>query len=247
MPTSLEVSPDSHGKGLSNNRLDPLRYDGHTDDPLEVAGLLRSLMPERVRVLDVGCGTGSVTLIANANKYNEVVGVEPDSARSAVACSRGLDVTCGFLNEKLITNWGEFDVVVLADVLEHLPEPDAMLRLAIRALRPGGIVLLSVPNVAHWSLRLKLLLGQFDYAETGICDSTHLRWFTKRSIQRLLFQQGWEVLGLRFSAGNLLPVYSSKMFHIFPNRLRRKVLGSLTKLFPTMFGCQFIIKARRPL
>lgn len=168
--------PDAHGAGLVVGRLDPLRYSGQSDDPTEVPGMLRALMPELVRVLDVGCGTGSVTAVANGGKGNDVLAIEPDADRSAVARERGIEVFCGFLDEEFIARKGPFDVIVFSDVLEHLPSPDAMLKLAISGLRPGGIILASVPNVAHWSVRLNLLFGRFNYTETGLCDATHLRW-----------------------------------------------------------------------
>ena len=91
-------------------------------------------MPENARVLDVGCGTGSVTLIANRDKGNSVLAIEPDSDRCAVARSRGIEVFRGFLDHELISERGPFDVIMFADVLEHLPAPDKMLKLAVTGL-----------------------------------------------------------------------------------------------------------------
>ena len=79
----MTVSPDTHAIGIIDAPPDALRYDWSNDDPTEVAGLLRALMPRRSRVLDIGCGSGAVTLIANRDKDNEVWGVEPDPTRSA--------------------------------------------------------------------------------------------------------------------------------------------------------------------
>jgi 2-polyprenyl-3-methyl-5-hydroxy-6-metoxy-1,4-benzoquinol methylase len=91
--------------------------------------------------------------------------------RSAIARDRGIEVLCGFLDEGFTARNGPFDVIVFSDALEHLPSPDDMLKLAIRGLKPGGIILASVPNVAHWSMRLDLLFGRFNYAESGLCDA----------------------------------------------------------------------------
>jgi hypothetical protein len=109
------------------------------------------------------------------------------------------------------------------------------------------LILVSVPNVAHWSVRLKLLFGRFDYTETGICDATHLHWFTQRTIRDLFHKQDLEILQMRYSTGHFLPVYRSKLFRLAPARVRRGLVRSLTKAFPTLFGCQFLIKARKPL
>lgn len=241
------TSPDSHGIGLVDAPLNPLRYDGHSEDPNEVAGILRTLMPRNVRVLDVGCGTGSVTLIANSGKNNDVVAIEPDAERAALARARGLNVVCGFLDDNFLETHGSFDVIVFADVLEHLPSPDAMLALALKGLNVGGIVIASVPNVAHWTLRLKLLFGQFDYKESGLCDATHLRWFTRRSIKALFNSHRLELLNLRYSAGLTLPVYQSRYAQFIPKRLLRPSLHAVVKYFPSLFTCQFVIQARKPM
>src|SRR5204862_595399 len=80
-----------------------------------------------------------------------------------------------------------FDVVVLADVLEHVLRPVDVLRTIVsRCLKEGGHLVLSIPNVAHGSVRLALLLGDFDRTDTGILDRTHLQFFTRRSLHALL-------------------------------------------------------------
>jgi SAM-dependent methyltransferase len=239
------ISPDAYGAGLVQGHLNPLRYNGQSDDPREVAGILHALMAERVRVLDVGCGTGSVTLVANRGKNNRILAVEPDAHRGAVARDRGIDVVCGFLDQEFLARNGPFDVIVFADVLEHLASPNDMLELAKSGLQPGGFIIASVPNIAHWSIRLKLLFGRFDYTQTGICDVTHLRWFTQSSFERLFRSQGLELVALRYSAGFFLPVYQSGFFKLLPVRLRKKWIGVMTKLLPRLFACQFVIKARK--
>jgi 2-polyprenyl-3-methyl-5-hydroxy-6-metoxy-1,4-benzoquinol methylase len=240
-------SPDLHGIGFVDAPLGPLRYDGHTDDPYEVAGVLRELMPQRARVLDVGCGTGSVTIIANRDKANRVVAIEPDKSRAELAASRGIDVSCGFLTEEYVAANGPFDVVMLSDVLEHVPSPDDILKLAVSGLRPGGVLLFSVPNVAHWSMRLNLLIGRFNYTETGLCDATHLRWFTKRTTQALILKQALEIVAFRYTAGVTLPVYFSACFRIIPRQFLQTLVRNLTRIFPKLFACQFVVKAVKPL
>ncbi|MBV9405207.1 MAG: class I SAM-dependent methyltransferase [Acidobacteriaceae bacterium] len=239
-------SPDISATGLLKRPPNPLRYDGQSEDPNEVAGIIRALTPENVRVLDVGCGTGSLTVIANRGKGNRVVGLEPDSGRSAVARTRGIETFCGYLDDEFIRANGQFDVIVFSDVLEHLASPNEMLKRAMDGLRPGGIILASVPNVAHWSLRLKLLFGRFDYTDTGLCDATHLRWFTEQSIKGLFLAQGLEILDVRHTVGYFLQVYRSGYFKVAPDRLLRKSIRTMTKLYPRLFACQFVIKARKP-
>lgn len=238
------VSPDAHTLGIV--RAPALRYDWSSDDPAEVAGILHGLMPSQARVLDIGCGTGAVTLVANRGKNNDVWGIEPDPERAALAGMRGINVTCGTLDHAFVQDRPPFDVVMLTDVLEHVAAPAELLSLAASALKPGGLVLLSVPNVAHWTMRLHLLRGRFDYTETGIRDATHLRWFTETTLRALLQECGLDVLCTQHSAGNDLPEYRHFPWRLLPERVRRRLVRRLTRAAPRLFGCQHVISARRP-
>jgi SAM-dependent methyltransferase len=88
---------------------------------------------------------------------------------------------------------GDYDVVVAADVLEHVRNPDQLLADAQRRLRAGGAVVASVPNFAHWYPRMRVALGRFDYDRRGILDRGHMRFFTRRSFERLVTEQGLTV------------------------------------------------------
>jgi methionine biosynthesis protein MetW len=237
------ASPDTHGAGLTAEHLSPLRYDSASEHRLEVGGIMNDLMDSGVRVLDVGCGTGSVTVAANRGKNNTVTAIEPDMSRAAAAAHRGLDVYNGVLNEVFIAEKGQFDVVMLADVLEHVASPDALMRIVMRAVRSGGFILISVPNVAHWSVRLNLLRGHFDYEPVGIMDATHLRWFTERSLRALLDSIGLRIVRIRHSAGVDLPVYKRGLIRFVPYRLRSPVIRGLCVIFPRLFGAQLVMKA----
>jgi methionine biosynthesis protein MetW len=243
------VSPDAHGAGLIDGPLDALRYDNQSDDVHEAPGMLHALMPSGVRVLDVGCGTGSVTLIANRLKSNEVLGLEPDEQRAERCRSRGINTVCGELDDAFSVRHGLFDVVVFADVLEHLPSPAEVLARAIRVLKPDGLVLISVPNVAHWTIRFNLLRGRFDYTDTGILDATHLRWFTAKTIRSLCTDVGLDVRSIQQADGTWIAEYWHMLpWRIIPGRVRRRLIHLLTRLFPLLFGCQHVVLAqvRRP-
>lgn len=237
-------SPDRHALGILHKNVDPLRYDRLTEDPDEVAGILRSYMPSGAHVLDVGCGTGSVTLIVNRGKNNKLFGIEPDQARAALARSRGIDVFCGQLTEEYLSKHDKFDVILLADVLEHVAEPSALLRLAASGLRPGGLALISVPNVVHWTVRLDIMCGRFEYTEVGIRDATHLRWFTAKTIRELVRREGFDILAIRQTAGADLPEYRSRRpWKWLPHKYRRTMVRNLTRTMPLLFGCQHVLKA----
>ena len=237
-------SPDNNAQGLVG-KVAADRYDGHTDDPWEVAGILRGWMPTGCRVLDIGCGTGGATAIVNEGKGNDVVCIEPDLERAARARARQLVVHSVAFDEAFIAAHGRFDVIMLSDVLEHLPNPSAMLATIHAALVSEGLLLLSVPNVAHWSVRLPLLFGSFEYAPSGIRDATHLRWFTSCSIQRLMLACGFEVCKFAETAGQYLLEYHRPPWHWFPYWVRYKMARLGTRWMPTLFGCQHVLMCRR--
>jgi hypothetical protein len=87
----------------------------------------------------------------------------------------------------------KFDVVIFSDVLEHLVDPSEVLRAVRPLIAPGGYVCSSIPNIAHGSIRLALLAGRFDYAELGLMDRTHLRFFTREGMRHLFAAAGYEV------------------------------------------------------
>jgi methionine biosynthesis protein MetW len=227
-----------------NGALDPLRYDVYTNAPQEVAIMLAELVPVGSRVLDVGCGTGCVSQIIADTRDAKIIGIEPNSCRAAAARARGLEVHEGLLTPELLERLKPFDVIVFADVLEHVADPGDFLQLTHRALLPGGRVIASVPNVAHWSVRVDLLRGRFDYQPCGIRDATHLRWFTAETIRLLFESSGLRVISLRHTAGVLLPEYNARLpWRWIPRHRRDPIIRALALRLPLLFGCQHIIHA----
>jgi methionine biosynthesis protein MetW len=227
-----------------NGMLDPLRYDGHVDTPQEVARMLAELVPMGSRVLDVGCGTGSVSRIIADTRGAQIIGIEPDSCRAAAARARGLEVHEQLFTAAILQELKPFDVIVFADVLEHVADPSSFLQLAHRALLPGGRVIASVPNVAHWSVRVDLLRGRFDYQPFGIRDATHLRWFTAESVRELFESNSLRVVSLRHTAGVTLPEYEARRpWRWIPRQRRNSLIRTLARRLPLLFGCQHIIHA----
>jgi 2-polyprenyl-3-methyl-5-hydroxy-6-metoxy-1,4-benzoquinol methylase len=153
-------------------------------------------VPETARtLLDVGCGSGAFgRLLRSERPSMELWAVEPDPV-SARAAEDGFDrVIVGKFPDDGLPR-GAFDVVMCADVLEHMAEPEQALRGAAEALAPGGVMVASVPNVRNWRAVLWPLLrhGTWTYTEQGILDSTHLRFFTRRSMKQFFVDNGWSV------------------------------------------------------
>jgi len=239
------TSPDSHASGFLDAAPDPLRYDGHTSDPMEAAGMIAGLTPLNKKVLDIGCGTGSLSRLLVDLRGAKLVGIEPDLTRATTAQARGIDARHGFFDEAMVQNLGKFDVVIFADVLEHLPDPATVLRLTKQVLAPGGVIVASVPNIAHWTVRWELLCGRFEYESCGIMDATHLRWFTENSIRNLFESSGYHVDTIRHTAGLNASAYHKMFFwrNFRPRRYKFPLIRWLAKTWPRLFGLQHVVRA----
>ena len=144
------------------------------------------------RALDVGAADGFLAELLTRQGW-QVTALERDPAQAAKARGRCHDVIVADLDQAAPRLQGRFDAIVYGDVLEHLNDPLPVLVALDRALAGDGRVIVSVPNVAHLWVRFSLALGRWDYADRGILDRTHLRFFTKRSFTALLRDAGLSV------------------------------------------------------
>lgn len=163
---------------------------GNINDPHVLAV---GRVPGGSDVLDLGAADGSVASILSRMRCR-VWGVEldPDAAESAREVCE--DVVVGDLNQLDLSGCfgaDRFDVVLMLDVLEHLVDPASVLRSVGNVLRPGGWGVISIPNIAHISVRLALLQGHFSYTDVGLLDRTHLRFFDAEGVRGLLREAGW--------------------------------------------------------
>jgi methionine biosynthesis protein MetW len=176
---------------------DGFRPTGHAYAALTV--LLERVVTSSSDCLDVGCGDGrtsGVLLASNARRY---VGV--DVSEQAVALARSLGLRAERITDAARLPFDEqaFDVVVCLEVLEHLFEPHGAAAEMLRVLRPGGSLLVTVPNIAHWRQRLELgLVGRWnpygdDKAWRQPWRDPHIRFFTRAALGRMLSDCGFEV------------------------------------------------------
>ena len=143
------------------------------------------------RVLDLGCSDGRLGEQIRLSGHT-VIGV--DSIKLDGVADRLDGFVEADLNQGLPAEVGrDFDVVVGADVFEHLVDPAALLTQLHDVLGPRGVVMVSIPNVAHWYPRLRVMFGRFDYERRGIFDSGHLRFFTRSSFERMAHGAGMRV------------------------------------------------------
>ena len=206
--------------------------------------IVQWLATERLlRILDLGCAGGH--LAAELRKHGHtVVGVdveESEGVRDRVDefVQRDLDHGLGDAVR------GPFGVVLAADVLEHVREPTALLGDARRVLAPDGVVVACVPNFGHWYPRLRVASGTFAYERRGILDAGHVRFFTRRSLNRLVRSAGFEIVRRR-SLGVPFEVIG-RGGRTEPRRLTR-VAGAIDRaavaVWPTMFAYQFLVELR---
>ena len=184
-------------------------------------------------ILDAGTSTGYLArqLVAAGRRVD---GAELDPMAAVAAKEVCESVWVGDLSAldpaELPRN---YDLILFADTLEHLPDPPAVLRKLRTRLEPGGQLVVSLPNVANWAIRLSLLAGRFRYTERGILDRTHLRFYTKRTAAEMVEQGGFRVTSV---AGSIpVPFVKSP----FLCRLAHRI-GNLR---PSLFAYTFVITA----
>lgn len=216
----------------------PSRWSSHS---LIAAGLKR--LPPHSRVLDVGTASGTLARMCQ-NHSLQLFGVElnPDWARMAMPLYEKIFV--GSIEQAEQEYLTGYDVVVLGDVLEHLPMPELILQKLVDLQSPGSTFIISVPNIANVWIRLNLLVGKFDYADRGILDRTHLRFFTRKSLTALLKNAGLETVSIQVTP---VPVelVSSFFLSVLGKWLHAR-FAELTSLMPTLLGYQFVVFARKP-
>jgi len=148
------------------------------------------LPPDCPHVLEIGCGSGATLgWLRQAHKAVRTVGVEIAEEAACRARSFADEVHClDFERHELPGGTQKFDLVLCLDVLEHMVDPwSVVARLATRYIEVGGTLLVSLPNVRHYSVVLPLLFGgRWEYEDAGLLDRTHLRFFTKVSAKALL-------------------------------------------------------------
>lgn len=174
------------------------RYDAQIDEGNDNDShvVMIKMVGRGKRVLDLGCWNGDMGAHLRSRNL-EVVGLEKDAEAAAVAARRLDSVVTGDVDEldlSEIFGTERFDVIVAGDVLEHLTDPASTLRRLRPLLAHGGSIVASIPNVAHGSVRLNLLNGDFQYTDVGLLDRTHLRFFTRRSMLSLFEDAGFVVV-----------------------------------------------------
>lgn len=196
------------------------KKNDYSDPPINLE-IYADIEPGK-KVLDVGCGPGKLGAALKEKKCFKV-GIEVDKKLAEIAKPHYDDLLLLDLENltSLVYPKGYFDVIVFADILEHLSQPQNLLSMLKEYLALDGYILVCVPNIANWQVRLNLLFGKFDYSP-GILDGGHLRFFTRKSARALIESCGYRVIWVKS---------------------RNRVIKILGRLYKNLFAFQFIIKA----
>ena len=224
------------------------KYSSKFDDPYSSHTLLfrhlRELGLAGKTALELGVGDSSLTRRLHENGVVlDCIELDPAAARAAEPYARRV------WNESLgisrLDQIGErYDVVIAADILEHLLYPEEILSKLKTCVKKGGVLLVSLPNVANVYVRLNLLLGRFPYHSKGILDSSHLRFYTRKSAELLCRKTGWEIVGREHTSIPVAMVFP--FLRKGPFRLLLHALRGVTRTFKSLFGYQILLFCRNP-
>ena len=206
---------------------DPLKLESTNIDRLST-----SLVPENNKLLELGCATGFMSKYFTQVKHCQVYGVEIDPEMAKIAAESCENILIGDLDQsstwQKIAPVAPFDVVFASAIIEHLRDPWGTLQLIKQVLKPGGVLIMTTSNIAHWRMRLHLLFGRWDYQAYGTLDNAHLRFFTYSTFQQLV-----ESAGFAIEAIDMDPAGGIKYFNW------------LARHFPNLYAHQMVIRARK--
>ncbi len=225
-----------------------------------------AMIPEGSRVLEIGCATGYMGEYLVRDRRCDVLGVEPEAEQAEAARRRGLEVITGSIGEAAtarlldahVRERGGFGVIFMSQVIEHLAWPDRVLRLLPRWLARDGCLVISTCSVVHWTIRLQVLRGRWQYQDYGILDNSHLRFFTIDSLRRLLESCGYRCVEFDYTFEDLCPfkilfdtriLAPSDILRLIPvvgMRLRRAYTDLFRNLLATQFVYRAVVADRQP-
>lgn len=201
-----------------------------------LADMITEEREAHIRVLEIGCDLG-VTLLEIKNRYpnSELYGLEINESAAAIARHLA-EVEVGNIEEKELPFPGKFDYILFGDVLEHLHNPQDVVRFCREKLSEHGCILASVPNLMNISVMKQLLNGRFQYEDTGLLDRSHIHFFTYYQILQMFEEEGYTVEDLR----TIEPPLTKE-----DEKLVQKLLEISTNVSSHMYqAVQYLVKAR---
>lgn len=212
------------------------KYMGRNDQVLSL------IDKNAMTFLDVGCGCGGTAaeLSVNGRVVDGITWSEEEAHSASAVCRKVMiaDVSQGLPGSVS----GPYDTVICSHLLEHIAYPQQLLTDVYRVLRPGGCLVIAIPNLFFWRDRLSLLKGVWEYTDSGTFDYTHVRWYTVASMARLLRESGFT--DDQFVADGWIPLPGLRF--LLGARLRLMMNQFACRLFPGLFGKQLLYRVRKP-
>ena len=220
-------------------------YEAGFDDPGDKNFWFGRLIGSGKRILEVGCATGYVGEHLVRRQQCRVVGVEYVDKAAENAVGRGCyeQVIVGDIQDPAtvaVLDPGAFDFVLFGDVLEHLMQPERALENVKPLLKPGGHILICVPSIVHWSIRRDILLGRFQYTDTGPLDRTHVHFFTPKTARDLVTEAGFRIV----NRGGV--VWLPSAFRRLPRAARRLLERAAASACPNLVHGQVLLDVVTP-
>ena len=217
----------------------PDRYSSH----MKIIRYLNKINTKRIKILDIGCSKGFIGKALS--KKHDFYGIEArkEDIKDAKKYYKEVKIiNIDYKKPHYPNNF--FDVIIMADVIEHLKSPLGTILYFKKFLKNNGLIILSVPNIANVYVRLKLLFGYFEYEDRGILDRTHLKFFTLKSFRAIVRNAGLITEKEEFTPiplPTMNPVFSqSRLLNLV-----HQIDYLLALLWKTMFSFQFIAYCRK--
>lgn len=200
------------------------------------------LIPDGSTILDVGCSSGYLGSLL-IKKGCVLYGIDHDKDALKKAAPYYTKTFLLDLEGPLPKMKEKFDIIIFADTLEHLRDPKKTLLSYSGFLKPGGKIILSLPNVANIYVRFHLLAGKWNYTSFGILDRTHVTFFTLKTARLFIQSNDFEIISWRRTP---IPFdVASPRFSKKPLSLIHTLYDYLCRLWPSLFGYQFIFEIRK--
>ena len=149
-------------------------------------------------IVEVGCSSGALAReFKKLNLHAHYIGIELDEGYANLAkryCDKVYQSNIENMDEALWDTLSQADCWIFGDTLEHFQNPWTVLQKIRSFIAPNGVIACCIPNAQHWSLQVKLNIGEFRYEESGLLDKTHLRWFTRKTLIELFSDTGFHIL-----------------------------------------------------
>jgi 2-polyprenyl-3-methyl-5-hydroxy-6-metoxy-1,4-benzoquinol methylase len=197
------------------------------------------------RLLDIGCGAGGNAALVRAKFPDcDVFGITYSAPEASLAQAHMVKCWVADIEAQLPSDLENqsFDALILSHVLEHLRDPPTAVAHFSRLLRTGGQVLIAVPNILYWAMRLQFLRGDFEYQPSGMLDDTHLHFFTYLTASRYLLSQSPNLELTHTLTTGSVPLWWLRRY-ILPVTWSRAIDAWGCRHWPNLFGYQVLLRA----